>query len=159
MARGWTIKLFCKMSDKEVSGKEWFHSMSVKTRAFQLLLPSLLLGVCTLAPAQETSQPASGPADNTKINQRDRQGDEPTADQQKNGRSDRDITQQIRSSIMHDKSMSTYAHNVKVITQNGQVTVKGPVRSEEEKKAIEAKAAEVAGTDKVTSELEVQPKK
>lgn len=133
--------------------------MSVKTGAFQLLLPSLLLGVCTLALAQETNQSSSGQADNTTMNQRDRNGDEPTADQQKNSRSDRDITQQIRSSIMHDKSMSTYAHNVKVITQGGQVTLKGPVRSEEEKKAIEAKAAEVAGADKVTSDLNVQPKK
>lgn len=159
MARSWTMQLFFEMSDEEFQERDGSISMSVKTRAFQLLLPSLLLGVCTLAPAQETSQPASGQADNTKINQRDRQGDEPTADQQKSGRSDRDITQQIRSSIMHDKSMSTYAHNVKVITQNGQVTVKGPVRSEEEKKAIEEKAAEVAGADKVTSELEVQPKK
>jgi len=59
---------------------------------------------------------------------------------------------------MEDKSLSTYAHNVKVITQNGMVTLKGPVRSEEEKRAIEAKAAEVAGGDKVTSEMDVKPK-
>jgi osmotically-inducible protein OsmY len=57
-----------------------------------------------------------------------------------------------------DKSLSTYAHNVKIITQNGQVTLKGPVRSEEEKRAIEAKAAEVAGDSKVTSELDVKSK-
>ena len=59
---------------------------------------------------------------------------------------------------MKDKSLSTYAHNVKVISQNGQVTLKGPVRSDEEKRAVEAKAAEVAGQDKVTSELDVKPK-
>ena len=53
--------------------------------------------------------------------------------------------------------LSTYAHNVKIITQNGQVTLKGPVRSEDEKKAIEAKAAEVAGENKVSSELNVKP--
>jgi hyperosmotically inducible periplasmic protein len=47
---------------------------------------------------------------------------------------------------------------VKVITQNGQVTLKGPVRSGEEKRAVEAKAAEVAGEGKVTSELTVKPK-
>jgi len=39
--------------------------------------------------------------------------------------SDRDITQQIRKSIVADKSLFTYAHNVKVITQNGMVTLKG----------------------------------
>jgi hyperosmotically inducible protein len=84
--------------------------------------------------------------------------DEPTADQQKDNRSDRDLTQQIRQSIMKDKSLSTYAHNVKIITQNGQVTLKGPVRSDEEKKTVEAKATEVAGENEVTSELDVKPK-
>ena len=59
---------------------------------------------------------------------------------------------------MNDKSLSTYAHNVKVITQNGQVTLKGPVRSDDEKRAIEAKAAEIAGENKVTSELGIKPK-
>ena len=93
-----------------------------------------------------------------KVNERDRSNDEPTADQQKENRSDRDITQQIRQSIMKDKSLSTYAHNVKIITQNGQVTLKGPVRSEDEKKTVEAKATEVAGENKVTSRLDVKPK-
>ena len=58
----------------------------------------------------------------------------------------------------NDKSLSTYAHNVKVITQNGQVTLKGPVRSDEEKRAIEAKAIAIAGENKVTSELDIKPK-
>jgi hyperosmotically inducible periplasmic protein len=97
-------------------------------------------------------------ADNTRMNQQDRNSNEATADQQKADRSDREITQQIRKSITSDKSLSTYGHNVKVITQNGMVTLKGPVRSEEEKKAVEAKAAEVAGADKVTNEIDVQPK-
>jgi osmotically-inducible protein OsmY len=92
------------------------------------------------------------------VNERDRSPNEPTADQQKENRSDRDITQQIRQSIMKDKSLSTYAHNVKIITQNGQVTLKGPVRSEDEKKTVEAKAIEVAGENKVTSQLDVKPK-
>jgi osmotically-inducible protein OsmY len=59
---------------------------------------------------------------------------------------------------MKDKSLSTYAHNVKIITQNGRVTLKGPVRSEDEKKTVEAKATEVAGENKVTSELDIKPK-
>jgi hyperosmotically inducible protein len=58
---------------------------------------------------------------------------------------------------VQDKSLSSYAHNVKIIAQNGMVTLKGPVRSVEEKSAVEAKAAEVAGADKVTSQLEVKP--
>lgn len=123
-----------------------------------LLCAGLLLGTGALASAQEPSTQQATPApDNTKVNERDMSQNEPTADQQKDNRSDRDITQQIRQSIMKDKSLSTYAHNVKIVTQDGQVTLKGPVRSADEKKAIEAKATEVAGEHKVTSELNIQP--
>src|SRR5580698_3469549 len=118
--------------------------------AFALSLAS------TLARAQDSSTPPA--PDNTKVNDRDRSPSEPTADQQKENRPDRDITRDIRRSIMQDKSLSTYAHNVKIISQNGMVTLKGPVRSEEEKTAIEAKAATIAGKDNVTSQLEVKPK-
>ena len=123
------------------------------------LFAGLLLGGWAIASAQEPAQePAAPQADNTKVNQRDRNSNESTADQQKENRSDRDITQQIRKAIVKDKSLSSYAHNVKVITQNGMVTLKGPVRSEDEKMAIAAKAAEVAGQDKVTNQLDVKPK-
>jgi osmotically-inducible protein OsmY len=60
---------------------------------------------------------------------------------------------------MDDKSLSTYAHNVKVIAQDGQVTLKGPVRSETEKKAIEAKAIDVAGAGHVTNQISIAPSK
>jgi len=132
--------------------------MKIKAGMFRTLVCAVLLqsgGV--LAGAQEPSSQQAPPApDNTKTNERDRSTNQPTADQQKENRSDRDITQQIRHSIMKDKSLSTYAHNVKIVTQNGQVTLKGPVRSEDEKKAIEAKATQVAGEDKVTSELNIK---
>jgi osmotically-inducible protein OsmY len=108
--------------------------------------------------AQDSGTQTSPSTDNTKVNQRDQNANEPTADQQSPNRSDRQITKQIRESIVKDTDLSTYAHNVKVITQNGQVTLKGPVRSDEEKQAIEAKAAAVAGEGKVTSELTVKPK-
>lgn len=120
-----------------------------------LLLGTGILGMAAFAQEPSTQQAAPAP-DNTRVNERDRSQSEPTADQQKDNRSDRDITQQIRQSIMRDKSLSTYAHNVKIVTQDGQVTLKGPVRSEDEKKAIEDKAAEVAGNGKVTSELNVK---
>jgi hyperosmotically inducible periplasmic protein len=123
-----------------------------------VLCTGLLLSAGVVASAQEPSTQRASPApDNTKVNERDRSQNEPTADQQKGNRSDREITQQIRRSIMKDKSLSTYAHNVKIVTQDGQVTLKGPVRSEDEKKAIEAKAAEVAGENQVSSELNVKP--
>ncbi len=124
-----------------------------------LRLSLLLLGCGVLVLAQEPTKASPSPdSDNTKMNQRDRNPNELTADQQHANRSDRDITQQIRQAIVAEKSWSQYAHNVKVITQNGQVTLKGPVRSDDEKRAIEAKAAEIAGEGKVTSELTVKPK-
>jgi hyperosmotically inducible protein len=129
----------------------------VHRTAVRTLLCTVLLGSGALALAQEPATQPTAP-DNTKANERDRSKDEPTADQQKNNRSDQDITQQIRQSIMKDKSLSEYAHNVKIITQNGQVTLKGPVRSEDEKKTVEAKATEVAGENKVTSQLDIKPK-
>ena len=133
--------------------------MERKSRYRCLRLTGVLLLACgTFAIAQDPATQNAPASDNTKMNQRDRNPNEPTADQQQNNRSDRDITQQVRKAIEADKTFSTYAHNVKVITQNGQVTLKGPVRSEEEKRAVEAKAAEVAGEGKVISELTVKPK-
>jgi osmotically-inducible protein OsmY len=98
-------------------------------------------------------------ADNTKMNKGDSQKDATTADQQKMNPADRITTQKIRAEIMKDKSLSTYAHNIKVITQDGKVTLKGPVRTDEEKTAIEGKAAAIAGESNVTSELAVVPPK
>jgi hyperosmotically inducible periplasmic protein len=117
---------------------------------------SVLLAAGSFAIAQDMSQTPA--PDNTKINDRDRNSAQSTADQQKENRPDRDITRDIRRSIVQDKSLSTYAHNVKIISQSGMVTLKGPVRSEDEKSAIEAKAAEVVGKDKVVSQLEIKPK-
>lgn len=65
--------------------------------------------------------------------------------------------QQIRKSVLDDKALSTYAHNVKIIAKAGKVTLKGPVRSEEEKRTIEQKAAEVAGAGNVTNEITIKP--
>ncbi len=122
-----------------------------------LAIGVLLMGSLALSQAQDSSTQQPAP-DNTKMNKGDNNPSQPTADRQKDNRSDRDITQQIRKSVMSDKSLSTYAHNVKIISQNGMVTLKGPVHSAEEKQAIEQKAAEVVGKDNVTSELSIQPK-
>jgi len=103
---------------------------------------------------QQDQQPAP---DNSKTNQGDASKGAMTAQQQKMDPADRNITKQIRSSIYQDKSLSTYAHNIKIITQDGKVTLKGPVRSEDEKAGIEAKAAAVVGADNVTNHLQVAP--
>jgi hyperosmotically inducible periplasmic protein len=111
---------------------------------------------------QETSQEAKPDsaqqsADNSGVNKRDNQPTEPTADQQKNGQSDVDLTAKVRRSIVSDKSLSTNAHNVKIIAQNGVVTLKGPVHSEAEKSTIEQRASSIAGQSNVKNEIDVKP--
>ena len=123
-----------------------------------LLLGSLWAQDAT-PPQQPADQSSQAAPDNTAKNQRDRNQSEATADQQKENKSDIELARQIRQALVNDKSLSTYAHNIKVIAQNGEVTLKGPVKSAEEKQAIEAKAAEVAGgADHIKSEIEVAPK-
>lgn len=97
-------------------------------------------------------------ADNTSINKRDNSPKELTADQQGETQQDRKLTQQIRRAIVEDKSLSTYAHNVKIVAVDGMVTLKGPVRSAEEKQAIEKKAAQIAGPEKIKNEMDIAPK-
>jgi hypothetical protein len=125
-----------------------------------LLGASLLIGPALMAqPVQQPSDPQQPPPDNTKTNQRDKDQSAPTADQQKMNPADREITKKIRMAIHDDKSLSTYAHNIKIITQDGKVTLKGPVRSEDEKSDIGAKAAAVAGDGNVTNQIDVAPSK
>jgi hyperosmotically inducible periplasmic protein len=121
-------------------------------------LASALLVAVISAGAQAPADKQT-PSDNTKVNKQDRAPDAVTADQQKENSSDRDITQKIRRALVEDKTLSTYAHNVKVVAQDGRVTLKGPVRTEEEKKAVEAKATEVAGAGRVTNQLTIAPEK
>jgi hyperosmotically inducible protein len=122
------------------------------SRAFGALLLSAACSVVVLpATAQQT------PPDNTKVNKADRAKGAVTADQQKENAADRDLAKKIRQAVVGDKSLSTYAHNVKIVAQNGQVTLKGPVRSEKEKTTIAAKATEIAGAGKVTNEITVAP--
>jgi hyperosmotically inducible protein len=80
----------------------------------------------------------------------------PTADNQANLKMDRQITAQIRKSIVSEKDLSTYAHNVKVITVNGQVTLKGPVQTNEEKQKVVSLASNVVSPDKVVDDLTVK---
>jgi osmotically-inducible protein OsmY len=94
--------------------------------------------------------------DNSGVNQNQ---NPPTADQQKMNPADRDLTKKIRMALHDDKSLSMYAHNIKIISQDGKVTLRGPVRSEDEKAAIEAKAVAVAGDGNVVNHLHVAPPK
>ena len=116
-----------------------------------LLLTSLAVPACASAQSQSTPASTTAP-DNTAHNKAHRV----TADQQTNGASDRETTAKIRRAIIADKSLSMYGHNVKIVTRNGAVTLKGPVHSDEEKKTIASKAEEVAGQGKVTDQLTVK---
>ena len=118
---------------------------------FKAILPALFCSLAMIETAQDSTKP-----DNTKVNKGDAQSGAVTADQQKMNASDQALTKQIRSSIMADKSLSTYAHNVKIITQNGAVTLKGPVKSDAEKQSVVAKAVAVAGADHVTDQTSVK---
>ena len=132
---------------------------SRKWKGLVLVGAAAVLGATLLAgpmPAQDNTQ--QPPADNSKVNKRDRDKSSPTADQQKMNATDRELARKVRSSLMDDKSLSTYAHNIKIVARDGKVTLKGPVRSEEEKSAIEAKATEVAGAGNVINEIEIAPK-
>jgi hyperosmotically inducible protein len=115
-------------------------------------LTILFCSAAAIAQPQDTTKP-----DNTKVNKRDTANGAVTADQQKNNASDQELTRQIRRSIMADKALSTYAHNIKIISQNGVVTLKGPVKSDDEKKSVVAKAVAVAGSpEKVTDQTSVK---
>jgi osmotically-inducible protein OsmY len=96
------------------------------------------------------------PPDDTAVNKQDRDARRPTADQAKNNMSDRDVMRHIRQDVVHDKSLSTYGHNVKIIADHGHVTLRGPVRSEDEKRAIEEHARKYAGDGNVSNELTVK---
>jgi hyperosmotically inducible periplasmic protein len=127
-------------------------------RKVQLLIALALSAVvCFAANPASANKDAATEADNTKMNKQESK--EMTADQQGENETDRKITQKIRRAVVKNKSLSQYAHNVKIITKDGGVSLKGPVRTVKEKKFIEKTAAEIAGKDNVTSEIDVVPAK
>ena len=103
---------------------------------------------------KQVSQTAVEP-DNSGRNVRDRDDQNKTTGDQSENEADRTITQNIRRAVTADDSLSTNAKNVKIITNNGTVTLRGPVKSEKEKAEIEAKAKQVAGVKSVDNQLEV----
>jgi len=134
----------------------------MKTTRCCVLGIAMLLGVTSplsrVGAADNPTDPTNEsqvPADNTGRNVRDRDDAAKTADQQSNSKQDVEITRAVRRAIVKDKSLSTSAHNVKIITTDGVVTLRGPVTSKEEKANVAAKTRKVAGVSKVENELEV----
>lgn len=130
----------------------------MKKTALLLSISLLVLGgyVGTAQPAEQTQSPPSQTApDNTGRNVRDRSGDTLTPGDQSESEADRTLTQRVRQAVVADDSLSTNAHNVKIITVNGVVTLRGPVNSTKEKATIDAKAQQIAGATKVNNQLEI----
>jgi osmotically-inducible protein OsmY len=98
-------------------------------------------------------------SNNTAINQRDRSGETKTSGDQSNTSADLQITQAIRRGLMKDENLSSDAKNIKVITDNGQVTLRGPVNSPQEKKKVEQIAKSVAGGAQIVDQLDVKNQK
>lgn len=120
----------------------------------------LLMEVACTSTAEQVNtdkkSTATTDADNTARNSRDRDGATKTSGDQAENETDRQITATIRQAVVGDDSLSMNAHNVKIITSGGTVTLRGPVKSVQEKAEIESKAKQVAGVTRVDNLLEVE---
>ena len=125
----------------------------MKQLALTLVASSVLLGLCTVTMAQDSAPVAPN---NTAVNVRDRAPDAMTAGEQSNAKGDVALTRKIRRAVVKDSSLSMLSHNVKIVTANGNVTLRGPVNSEAEKVAIASKAKAIAGAGNVDNQLEVK---
>jgi len=124
-----------------------------------LLLPLVMVGLSgypAFVQSDDTRAPAAETApDNTGKNVRDRDDQTLTPFDQSESEPDRKLTQRVRQAVVDDESLSTNAKNVKIITVDGKVTLRGPVESQQEKATIVAKAKQIAGEDKVDDQLEI----
>src|SRR5580698_9262168 len=114
-----------------------------------LVASAALAAVCLFVPVFAAAQTAP---DNSKQNK----DHATTAESQSNASADRATTANVRKAIVADKNLSTYAHNVKIITSNGHVTLKGPVKSEEEKQQIASDAGSVVSAENISNQLTVK---
>jgi hyperosmotically inducible periplasmic protein len=123
-----------------------------------LLTSASLLAQPQTAPASSSSSTSSPAADNTQTNSRDRSGQTMTPIHQPNDKADIKLAAAVRRAIVKDDSLSTLAHNVKIVTANGAVTLRGPVKSDEEKSRVETVVKGIAGVNSVDNELDVKQK-
>ena len=118
-------------------------------------LPLLFLLACD---ERDTQAATKAPApDNTAANARDRSGETLTPMDQAANAADVGLTKEIRQTLLDDETLSMNAHNVKVITVNGKVTLRGVVDSEAEKASVEGKVKGVTGVSGIDNQLEVKP--
>jgi hyperosmotically inducible periplasmic protein len=135
-------------------------------------ITSIALGICAITLAQSYTGPdsnkvrtqatgssnAADEPDNSKVNKRDMSDSTITPLNQGNSKADIDLTRKIRHAVYGDSTLSTLAHNIKIITWEGKVTLRGPVKTESEKSRIVAKAHKIAGSSAVVDQLEIAGK-
>ncbi|HMJ11171.1 MAG TPA: BON domain-containing protein [Polyangiaceae bacterium] len=125
----------------------------------RIIIMSLFLAAagCDRSDANQREKQVSGsvPADNTDKNERDRNGSTLTPGDQGSSEADRTVTQQIRQGVVKNDALSVTGKNVKIITLDGVVTLRGPVKTAEEKSAIASIAQGVLGVKRVDNQLEV----
>jgi hyperosmotically inducible protein len=135
------------------------------------LAPLLILGACTKDNPTDTTRitggtvPAAAPSptandnkDNTATNSRDQPGGAMTPIDQGTGAADLETTQEIRKAVLADESLSFDAKNAKIITKDGVVYLRGPVKDEGERATIERRARQIANTDSIVNQLDVEQK-
>lgn len=130
----------------------------MKTSVLALVLAVSFLGCGKnneVSKSDEPAQTAAVEPDNSGRNVRDADGTTKTSGDQSESETDRTITQNVRQAVTADDSISTNGKNVKIITVDGTVTLRGPVKSEQEKTNIAAKAQQIAGVKKVDNQLEI----
>ncbi len=118
------------------------------------LLALTCLSTVSLAALADDNKKAE--PDNTTTNERDRSGETKTSGDQSNSSADLKITQAIRQALMRDSELSTTAKNIKIITDNGQVTLRGPVKNAQEKAKIDQLARSATGGAKIDDQLDVK---
>jgi hyperosmotically inducible protein len=111
-----------------------------------------------LSPASPSSRPSEQSPENAQPNYPSKSPSAASADQQAQSTKDRELARKIRRSVVTDKSLSIRAHNIKIIAKNGTVTLRGAVRSDQEKNAVTAKAIQIAGANNVKDEISVKRK-
>ena len=124
-----------------------------------ILASAALIGgaVCSVQAAPSDYMPSTdkSAADNSAQNARDRGSDTMTPMDQSNKPEDVDLTRRVRQAVESDNNLSTDAKNVKIITVDGVVWLRGPVKSANEKAAIARAAYKIAGTTNVHDQLEI----
>jgi hyperosmotically inducible protein len=124
--------------------------------SFRIVASAALALLCVTGVSEGSSALAQPSTMQAPDNSTQNKGQTATADNQPNSKADRQITAKIRKAIVSEKDLSTYAHNIKIITVNGEVTLKGPVQTEDEKQKVASVVANVVSPDKIVNELTVK---